>query len=136
MLELVLMKMSPILVSKVEVIVLLEMLFSGAILASELTAYGKTVFAASTFSKPLFGFTAFLNYSSPLLSLFKKTNKQILVELNQLIFKNRHKNNLLTVQPNSWNPSNCKLESSRDCSSRRKSGFQPCLFHVHWDRMP
>ena len=135
MLELVLIKMSPILVSEVEVIVLLEMLFSGAILASELTAYGKAVFAASAFSKPLFGFTAFLNYSSPLLSLFKKTNKQILVELNQLILKT-DKNNLLTVQPNSWNPSNCKLESSRDCSPRRKKGFQPCLFHVHWDRMP
>ena len=87
MLELVLIKMSFMLVNKVEVIVLLEMLFSGAILASELTAYGKAVFATSAFSKPLFGFTAFLNYSSPLLPLFKKTNEQIIIELNQLIFK-------------------------------------------------
>ena len=87
MLEFVLIKTSPILVSKVEVIVLLEMLFSAAILASELTAYGKAVFAASAFSKPLFGFSAFLNYSSPLLSLFKKTNKQIIIELNPSIFQ-------------------------------------------------
>ena len=34
------------------------------------------------FSKPIFGFTAFLNYSSPLL---KKINKQILIEINQLL---------------------------------------------------
>ena len=38
------------------------------------------------FSKPLFVFTAFLNYRSP---LFKKTNKEILIELNQLVSKYR-----------------------------------------------
>ena len=38
------------------------------------------------FSKPLFAFTAFLNFRSP---LFKKTSKEILIELNQLVFKYR-----------------------------------------------